>query len=587
MINSVQLMRACSLAVLLPAIQPLCAADQSDLFLQFLAWMQDGIQEAGLDSECPPMQTAFELSLRGENGLSVFSKQTFRKGDTLALLPFSRMITVKEYGKSSSVTSAEVGREKSRVLMARYIARERRAGSQSAWAPYISVLPATYKHLPKYWEKELFSTYMEGSLFPEHVQEQRAAVRELHAAAGSGISEAEFEWAWDTTTARSMDLGKVFGQDEALVFSPLLDMTMHGDEQNVQYDFDHRLKALRIVASRRISPGHEIRSGYLGGWHTNWDRLQKWGFVIEDSGNVQRLARIRINTDVKGAFLTDEKRTLIKTFYEQMGSGSAPQNQDVPAVDLWLSETPQDPSWYRFIGFLRFLTEDGFIDESPEAKKLSLPASDWGRETAALRVGVRVVKKALKKYPETIKQDEIVLRKAELPDERARYLVILRRDEKKTLEYFLQVFRQAILRHADATERVEEGYLTSLWVQQAGRPGSRSWWMAALKEDLSEATGFIIEIILVMLALYTALDIIALFASREMGTTWTALSLRRPWLLVALLVALAAASRWQKVVLIVTKKATMIVPVTCALHVLIRRWRLKYEQFKTQTPETS
>merc|ERR1712107_387446 len=70
------------------------------------------------------------------------------------------------------------------------------------------------------------------------------------------------------------------------------------------------------------------------------------------------------------------------------------------------------------------------------------PAATWGIEVAALTKAKDILAKTAATYPQTMEEDEKLL-EGELPDVRVRFMVHLRRDEKKVIRWWQQVVQRA------------------------------------------------------------------------------------------------------------------------------------------------
>lgn len=239
---------------------------------QLLPWLQQGIEQAGLAGSCPRLAESFELR-SGRHGLTLFAKRRFERGDVLAVLPLTRLVTEDEY-RTPTTGSMHSGRGDWRHDLALYLARERLAGASSRWAPYFAVLPETFDQRPEHWPSELLQEHLRGSHFQAEVEQQRstlaASFGQLVADGYTSVPLRDYLWGVDVLTTRSMRSDRE-GYALPLMF-PLFDLALHGDWRNIRNALatvdaagvpGHRQTVLQTTAVRRILPGDEILNNYI------------------------------------------------------------------------------------------------------------------------------------------------------------------------------------------------------------------------------------------------------------------------------------------------------------------------------------
>ena len=74
------------------SLPELLEAENQDRFVSLVDWLQEGIQEAGLNDQQPALRDTFELR-QSKFGLTLFSKKRFETGAVLAMLPRSRLLS--------------------------------------------------------------------------------------------------------------------------------------------------------------------------------------------------------------------------------------------------------------------------------------------------------------------------------------------------------------------------------------------------------------------------------------------------------------------------------------------------------------
>jgi len=361
-------------------------------------------------------------------------------------------------------------------------------------------------------------------------------------------------------------------------FFPLLDFALHGDTKNVKCIFDAKIKALRVVATRRIQPGGEVLNGYIeDGTHTNWQLLHNWGFVLERSGATRKYVQIKVDPTIKGADLTRRKRGLLAQAHE------LPRDtEQLPPAVFGLSQLAEDPSSYRFLGHLRFLTDDRDLRGEARPEKVPvLPPTDWRREHLALRVAQRVLTRALRAYPDTLKQDRELLRMEDKRlSTRRLFMTILRRDEKETLLWWSDFVRKAISKSPADETPVDIKYMKKLWVDRQREKGFSL--MRQIKSDFADAVHQPRELLLLIGGLFAALDLAAYAGSHALFAvthsarfSWPSVVLRWWKQIFGTLAAVAALCKPDVLRHVAYQRHNVIIPVACIMHVLVRRVRLK------------
>lgn len=233
-------------------------------FGAFLGWLQRGADDAGLATKFPPLAESFELRL-GQFGQTLYATRRFERGDTIALIPLSHLVSELNYSKSTAAGA--------RSDLAVYLAQQRRDGSTSPWAAYDSTLPDEHDCRPSNWPPALLRKHLRGSRFPDAVDALAKATRrqydsKMASDGGLNISWEEYRWGHDTQATRSLSPDPVRGliSGRSLMF-PLFDLALHGDKRNIRCKMQEfslekaggrggsTVAALQVDATRRILPG--------------------------------------------------------------------------------------------------------------------------------------------------------------------------------------------------------------------------------------------------------------------------------------------------------------------------------------------
>lgn len=267
-------------------------------FDALVAWMERGVLEAGFGGAAVPLTETFALS-QCRCGYGLIARRAFRRGNTLAIVPVSRLITsrgvLEENFPGAGMMDKQLGAAMAeRARMAEFIAMQRNAKGASRWAAYIELLPEQHVDLPRHWPQEVFSNHLCGSFFPDFVrfralQVQRSfdVLQRARSGGGCWVGASDglpvwedFSWAWDVVTTRAAWVTVEEGMPPGPVLFPLLDIANHSDTPNMSLRFDSSAKALRCEATRDIRPGEGLFSSYFDTAAMNsWTALERWGFA--------------------------------------------------------------------------------------------------------------------------------------------------------------------------------------------------------------------------------------------------------------------------------------------------------------------
>lgn len=462
--------KAVTLLELCFATQLLAQRPEDDVFhhfMELLAWLQEGINAAGLDAKFPLLNDTFELRMTMV-GKSLFAKRDIERGATIGLFPVSRLVFERDFGGILEGASPNQTTPDKEAIV--FVAKQRQAKEASLWAPWVNILPQVHTHLPKYWEPSFLNAVLQGSYFLDYVNERREILRtdweQVRTAAN--ISWLDFEWGCDIYASRQFvwnGTGSSRPKPGTRAFYPLVDLITHGNE-NIDFTFDNELQALRLFATNPIHTGDEFFSEYFtSNEMDNFALLEMGGFAL--AGNVKRVV-LQI-PDAKPLFKLeatsqsrDARQFLAYLRARVNPNGTIDISDHFPAEKDWIGVPDATTGWLYF-----WNSRTGETSWSPPGDPDSIkggpiltPASTWGVEIEALRLGQTFLEAALARYPETILQDEVLLA-GDIPDLRVRFAVMLRRDEKFVLSWWLRLIHRAMAhaKNKDAQVGVEEAHL--------------------------------------------------------------------------------------------------------------------------------
>jgi len=450
------------LQLLLPISQTTTGLAQEVAFQRLLDWVHDGIDATGWQLEHPRLDETFELRT-GTSGRSLFSRQDLDPGATIALLPISRLI----FGRDFAGTRKDAPPN---VQMAAFIAEQRLAIDHSPWSPWVAILPHDHS-LPKHWETSLLNEELQGSAFPAVVRQFREAVANewvTWIAGQSNISWEDYEWAHDVMSTRSLfwNSSWVEGYEGQGALFPLLDLMQHGHPANVGIEFDKHMSALRIQARRHIRSGEELSFAYFEDLsRSNFEILSMWGFAVT---NAARLVEFKVKlksgrvleVGLAGTVEDGAARYLLGQLRIEAASGRQIRLPKSLGPDWVAVGDVESGMFYYFNAHTNESTWERPGVSAPAAEHHEVPTTSWGVEAAAMRQGLELFTAALAKYPQSLAEDEALLATG-LEDIRLRSMVLLRRDEKTVLSWWLVVLRKALMvaeRH-DPEAEVDHGNL--------------------------------------------------------------------------------------------------------------------------------
>lgn len=457
---------ACSLFARVTAVEG--DIEAADRFGELLDWMQSGIDGAGLGTEQPLLRETFELR-RLPHGNALFSKRHIPAGTTIAFLPVSRLI----YDAVYSSHLQHIQGLPHNAQMTAWIIQQQRLGAASPWAPWVNMLPKQHS-LPKNWDTTSLESHLQGSPFPRLVQGlSEITRREFEGFMGeTGLLWEEYDWAHDVLATRSLFWNSTWVNDSKRsgALFPVLDLMSHGWPANIDKEFDKSRHALRVHATRLIKEGDEFLHAYFEPWRSsNSHILGAWGFAIEDA---RRTFDIHVSPASEGdngvetsisETASDPSATVLLGYFRARAAPRQPLRLPFSLPEDWAGLA--DPNtgalyyWNTRTGEVTWERPGGGGDDEQGWGRLPVPPTVWSIETAALQQFQELLHSALKQYPQTLHEDRQLLTNSTL-DSRMRATVLLRRDEKMVLAWWLRFIEHSLSRAGDPEDEVDARYLT-------------------------------------------------------------------------------------------------------------------------------
>ena len=248
---------------------------------QLLPWLEEAIDSAALRHllRYPDLPLAQQLAVRsGPHGHALHARVGFEAGESILPIPASRLLRDRGTGQAALSWSLAKHRQQ----------------EHSRLAPYFAVLPDHHPERPAHWGAELLREHLQGSGFPEYVDEREQGVwldfESLQQRGRRGPSWEQYRWAHDTVATRAMAADS---HNRWLLF-PLADLSNHADDANIKvrwqtvdavrpplspslYRSKRTAEELVVSAVRRIEPGDELLNGYVEyGQLSTWQSLELW-----------------------------------------------------------------------------------------------------------------------------------------------------------------------------------------------------------------------------------------------------------------------------------------------------------------------
>eukprot|EP00927_Polykrikos_kofoidii_P035269 TRINITY_DN29856_c0_g1_i1.p1 TRINITY_DN29856_c0_g1~~TRINITY_DN29856_c0_g1_i1.p1 ORF type:complete len:588 (-),score=72.85 TRINITY_DN29856_c0_g1_i1:83-1846(-) len=465
-----------------------------DGFARLLTWMQRGI-DAHVPltalSEVPRVADVLDFRVVADERV-VVAKRQVKAGELLLRLPMQVLMHAGYYkvpGSQSPPPPSEIigtvdgpgvastlspamhlglsdGREFTTYVapqtwLALYMMEHRRLGSSSEWSPYLELLPQKFPTNPVFFEPQDWK-WLEGSTFvrralrhKDSLRKQFETVSDLVPGFDTNYTLDEFVWARVAISSR------VFGwslpglsADDTDFMVPLGDMFNHRSPKQIEWVFNKTLRTLDYWAKEDVPRGEELLISYGGKCNSQY--LLHYGFAMPGIDKRQPpLSTVRIPFDLDDTIPDRDAR--------EMWLAKNQLKTDVEEFEV--STTAAGSGFQNMLGYARLLVipfADNF-DRTLKARgcrvfamppRCEQPLS-LDVEQAALKLCISVVRRALAAYPTTLEEDEVLLNSTSadhpgndssprLPSGIPRFLVLLRRDEKVVLRWWIRFFEVAL-----------------------------------------------------------------------------------------------------------------------------------------------
>ncbi|XP_041067747.1 SET domain-containing protein 4 isoform X1 [Carcharodon carcharias] len=233
-------------------------------------------------------------------GRGLMTIKALQPGDLVIRLPEKCLLTANTALKSYLGEYIERWKPCLSALQAlcTFLISERHFGNQSAWKPYIDVLPKTYS-CPVYLAEEVIDLFP-GPLVKK-IQEQKSAVRELYLTSQCFFSSLQplfsqhvesiftydaFRWAWCSVNTRTVYMEHVqsefFSQEpDVYALAPYLDLLNHSPSAQVAAAFNQKSSHYEIRTVTKCRQYEQVFICY--GPHDNQRLLLEYGFLASSN----------------------------------------------------------------------------------------------------------------------------------------------------------------------------------------------------------------------------------------------------------------------------------------------------------------
>lgn len=240
------------------------------------------------------MQVHVALMSEAE-GYGIMAVEDLKAGELILQVPLSICVHIESLHLSvlHDIVKAEphlMAFDSKDELLALLLMAERRAGSQSFWWPYLSLMPREYD-TPLYWEEEerkylagtnvgLLTSMMEQRILRDWHEIHAKLVLKYPSVLG-GLTVEDYRWALSTIWSRAVGVERGDSHSYLRCLAPALDMCNHSPaaasclEDLIKYDA--QMDALRLQQISPVSRGQECYLFY--GPYSNAKLLYSYGFM--------------------------------------------------------------------------------------------------------------------------------------------------------------------------------------------------------------------------------------------------------------------------------------------------------------------
>ncbi|MFH4978684.1 hypothetical protein AB6A40_005393 [Gnathostoma spinigerum] len=245
----------------------------------FLRWASEkGIFYEGIDIR----------PCKGSSGHGVFSKKSYRSGETLIMVPPHMMITA---GKIAEMPQYQEILRRCRLTpfetLVLFFLLE--PTGTSLWTPYLNVLPHSFS-TPAYVDPDLNAEQLPFSVRTAWLNQQselKAMLMKLETCLSTSVTWERFLYAWHVVNTRCIYVENkehplIDCRDgDTVAVIPLIDMLNHSNQNQAFAFWDSVNSVYKLTAVHCISDDEEVYVCYGG--HSNSKLWMEYGFTIPDN----------------------------------------------------------------------------------------------------------------------------------------------------------------------------------------------------------------------------------------------------------------------------------------------------------------
>lgn len=397
---------------------PAEVTDSDELKMRrFLRWME----EQGATFPAMTMKM-------GQGARQVHATRALLPGELVLHVPRTLMITpalakASETGKLMAQSGSGFGDYE--YIAAFLLQAEREGGF---WKPYVDVLPKDYSQNALFFsESEL--DHLKGSYIAGTIRERIDWDRRLYDRLPSYLKENGFTreaFTWARCAVISRVYGVTFAGKATVAMVPLADMFDHAPRNYVRWIGEAETGFI-VTAQQPVEAGAPLFERY--GKRCNAMLLNVYGFCLEDNpDNEAEILLQPVSSD--------------HAFFQQTGRLGAKRGE----TRAFKVQRSYNDAAQALLSYLRLAC----YDEPPCLQGSRVDLNGAGQvlpisrrnETAALSALVAACESRLQQFPTSIEEDEALLKDASL-QRNVRNIVMVRRDEKVILKYFLDLAQTA------------------------------------------------------------------------------------------------------------------------------------------------
>jgi len=365
------------------------------------------------------IMASINLGSFGSSGFGGVAGRDIKEGETLVRVPKDAVITLKTALEQGPFPDVRTWNSHQEVLQL-FILNELLKGDQSAWKPYLDVLPRSFDH-PILWNDAEIDQ-LDASPARETVLARRQAlqqwytnliettVKEHPGVLPEGFLTYErYVWSYLAVSTRA------WGVNGTMAMVPLADMINH-DPLARPGSFSEDGEFFEILSDRDYESGKQVYDSY--GTKSNHDLLTAYGFAMTDNPANHMTLSVKLGAN-----------TLVQTIVEPLLTKLDPRYH---SCKVFPNKRPDALLRVFRLSQMQF-SELEYLNEALQGSPVTLE-----NELRAYRAAIGAVQQMYAKYSTTVEQDQEVLDNPET-SQRVKMATQVRMEEKQILNNLVLV----------------------------------------------------------------------------------------------------------------------------------------------------